>query len=102
MSSSISTKHTDTKSHEAEQNTATTDTNDVGGAAAGVAKEPLSKRQRLKKLFKSPAVESYEKNVSKEHKDWGTGNQFGGGPYRPLSMTPGAADYYTAKGASGH
>lgn len=60
-----------------------------------------SKLGALKRLFKSPAVESYEKNVAKEQKNWGTGNKFGGGPYRPLAMTPGAADYYTSKGATG-
>jgi hypothetical protein len=54
----------------------------------------------FKRLFKSPAVERYEKSVSKYQRDWGTGNKFGGGPYRPLAMTPGAGDYYTAKGAT--
>lgn len=68
---------------------------------AADSSEKPSRRERLKRLFKSPAVESYEKNVSKEHKDWGTGNHFGGGPYRPLAMTPGAADYHTAKGGTG-
>lgn len=64
-------------------------------------KAKASKLGALKRLFKSPAVERYEKTVSQEQKDWGTGNKFGGGPYRPLAMTPGAADYYTAKGATG-
>ncbi|ETS80312.1 hypothetical protein PFICI_07841 [Pestalotiopsis fici W106-1] len=97
--STPTTKDANTKGQEPRQNT-TADLNDTKGPAGGT-REQLSKRQRLKSFFKSPAVESYEKNVSRERKDWGTGNQFGGGPYRPLSTTPGAADYYAAKGASG-
>lgn len=73
---------------------------DPNGVSESPQKPKKSKLGALKKLFKSPAVESYEKNVSKDKKDWGTGNEFGGGPYRPLAMTPGAAEYYTAKGAA--
>ncbi|KAH8196831.1 hypothetical protein TruAng_009001 [Truncatella angustata] len=65
---------------------------------------PVAKKSKLgslKKLLKSPAVGVFEKNVSKDKQDWGTGNKFGDGPYRLLAMTPGAADYYIAKGATG-
>ncbi|KAK9773771.1 hypothetical protein AB5N19_13837 [Seiridium cardinale] len=67
----------------------------------GTSKAKKSKLEAVKKLLKSPAVKRYEQSVSKEQKDWGTGNKFGGGPYRPLATTPGAGDYYTAKGATG-
>lgn len=76
----------------------------VDGSANGIGTGLPTKRSKLGALrewFKSPAVKKYEQNVAKEQKDWGTGNKFGGGPYRPLAMTPGAADYYTSKGATG-
>lgn len=95
-----SNNHTDMSQEPTPSGTATAEPKDDEAITAD-SFEKSSRRQRLKKLCKSPAVESYEKNVSKEHKDWGTGNRFGGGPYRPLSMTPGAADYYTAKGGTG-
>lgn len=79
------------------------DADSVAATKAGhdAAAAKTSKRGLVRKLFKSPAVARYEEHVTAPRKDWGTGNQFGGGPYRPLMATQGVAAYLTASAAAG-